>query len=407
VPVLHNIARLATCGGGEPAGELRTIERAALAWRDGVITWLGRERELPAELASEERLDAASTLVVPGLVDCHTHLAFGGYRFDEHSERIGGKSYLEIARAGGGIRRTVRETRAASEEELLEKARGYLQAMWQSGVTAVEAKSGYGLSLADEKKQLRVYARLATEEPVRIVPTLLAAHVVPPEFVEDRAGYVRAIVEEIIPDVAAEGLARFCDVFLEEGAFSRDESRQVLEAGKRHGLRAKLHADQLTDGGGALLAAEVGAASADHLEHASQEGIEAMARAGVVAVSLPVATLYLGQPPLQARRFLDAGVSLAVATDFNPGSAPCCSLQLAMLLACLLQRMTPSQALAGATLHAARAIGLEREIGSLEVGKRADFVLVDAPSVEHWVLETGVNRIESTFIGGERVWSAE
>ena len=259
--------------------------------------------------------------MVPGLIDCHTHLAFAGWRAGEFEQRILGRSYLEIAEAGGGILSTVRATRAASQEDLYERSRLFLDEMLALGVTTVECKSGYGLSVDDELKQLAVYRQLAEDGPARIVPTLLAAHVVPPEYREDRGGYVDLVVELIIPAAAEEGLARCCDVFLEQSAFTREEARRILEAGNDAGLLGKLHADQLTDGGGARLAAEVGAVSADHLECISEEGIQAVADAGVVAVSLPIATLYLNQEPMPARRLIDAGAAVAVATDFNPGSA--------------------------------------------------------------------------------------
>ena len=379
---------------------------AALAWRDGRVVWAGTESELPAELASTRSRSACGALVVPGLVDCHTHLCFGGWREDEFAEKLAGVPYLEIARRGGGIARTMRQTREASTEELVAKAERDLAAMLALGVTTVEAKSGYGLSFEHELRQLEVYSALTADEgqPTRIVPTLLAAHVVPPEHRDDRGGYLDLIVERLIPEVAARGLARFCDVFVEETAFSIEEARRVLEAGRRHGLDAKLHADQITDGGGALLAAELGAASADHLERVSEEGIARMAEAGVVAVTLPLATAYLGQQPPPARAMIDAGVTVAVATDYNPGSAPSYDLQLAIWLACVRQRMTPSEALLGATLHAARALRLDSEIGSLEPGRAADFVLVDAPSVEHWLYHFRPETVLETWIAGQPVY---
>jgi imidazolonepropionase len=343
--------------------------------------------------------------VVPGLVDCHTHLAFAGWRADEFERRIQGKSYLEIAAAGGGIASTVAKTRATSTEQLLEHCRAHLAGMAALGVTTVEAKSGYGLSLEQELRLLEVYRDLALAGH-HIVPTLLAAHVVPPEFRGRREAYVELVIEEIIPQAAARKLARFCDVFVEESAFSVNEGRRILEAGKRHGLRPKLHADQLTSSGGAELAAEVGAASADHLECISDRGIEHIARAGVVAVSLPFASLYLGVSPLPARRLLEAGVSVAVATDFNPGSAPSYHLPVAMTLACTLQRMTPAESLKGATIVAARAIRKEEEVGSLEPGKSADFTVIDADSVEQWLYHLRPNACVRTVARGREIWRA-
>ncbi len=405
MPILTDISTLAACrpGGGQAA--VHPVRDAALVWQGDTVRWVGSAAEVPANFSGEERQSAGGRLVVPGLVDCHTHLAFGGWRADEFAQRIEGASYLEIARAGGGIASTMRHTRAASEEALAERAAGFLAAMRALGVTTVEAKSGYGLTAEDELKTLRVYRRLAASQPTRLVPTLLGAHIVPPEFADDRAGYVRLLTETIIP-AAADGLARFCDVFVEETAFSADEARAVFAAGARHGLRPKLHADQLSDTGGAALAAEGGAASAAHREPVSDDGIRAMAEAGVVAVSLPLATLYLNVRPLPARRLIEAGVPVAVATDFNPGSAPSYDLPLAMLLACTVQRMTPTEALKGATVIAAQAIGMDHLVGSLEPGKRADFAVVDAPDPDHWLYHFRPNACLRTVIGGETVWSA-
>ncbi len=400
MPVLRNIGVLATCRSSGGQGEIHPIPGAALAWRDGEIRWVGPEDKLPAEYATEEPWDAGGRLVVPGLVDCHTHLCFAGWRADEFEGRILGRSYLEIAEAGGGILSTVRATREASEAELLGRAQAFLARMVQLGVTTVEGKSGYGLSIEEELKQLRVYAGLAEEGPARVVTTLLAAHVVPPEYREDREAYVRLIIDELIPRVAEEGLARCCDVFVEESAFTRREARLILEAGRAAGLLPKLHADQLTDGDGARLAAEVGAVSADHLEAISDDGIQALAYAGVVAVSLPIATLYLNQRPMPARRLIDAGVAVAVATDFNPGSAPSYHLPFAMTLACNVQRMTPAEVLKGGTLYAARAIGMEDRVGSLEPGKAADFAVIDSPSVDHWMYHFQPNACVLTVVGG-------
>jgi imidazolonepropionase len=371
-----------------------------------VILWAGAERELPAEYRRAERLDAGRRLVIPGLVDCHTHLAFGGWRADEFAQHMRGRSYLEIARAGGGIASTVRETRAASEDDLLKRTACFLEQMLALGITTVECKSGYGLDRETELKLLRVYRRLAGTQPVRIVPTFLGAHVVPPEYRENRAGYVDFLISQMIPAVAREKLAVSCDVFVEESAFSIDEARRILQAGQAAGLGAKLHADQLTSGGGAELAAELGALSADHLELISDRGITALADTAVVAVSLPLASLYLGQPPMPARRLIGAGVALAVATDFNPGSAPSFHLPLALTLACTLQRMTPAEALKGATAYAARAVGLEAEVGSLEPGKAADFAVIDAPDVNHWLYHFRPNGCVMTAIAGVQRWAA-
>ena len=406
VPVLTDIATLAACRADGAQGEIHAITDAALVWTGDTVRWVGPEAELPDEWAGEERKSANGRLVVPGLVDCHTHLAFGGWRGDEFAQRIEGASYLDIARGGGGIASTMRHTRLATEDELVERAAGFLTEMRALGVTTVEAKSGYGLTEADELKTLRVYRRLAESQPTRIVPTLLGAHIVPPEYKDDREGYLRLLTDTIIPQ-AADGLARFCDVFVEDTAYSVEEARAIFAAAARHGLTPKLHADQLSDTGGAALAAEVGAASADHLEYISDEGIASLASAGVVAVSLPLATLYLHVDPLPARALIDAGVAVAVATDFNPGSAPSFHLPLAMTLACTMQRMTPAEVLKGATVIAAKACGVDDEVGSLEPGKRADFAVIDAPDVNHWLYHFRPNACVRTVIGGATVWTAD
>lgn len=403
--LLRNIGLLATCRPEGAQGELHAITDAALAWEDGVVRWVGADAQLPGELRGAESEDAGGRLVIPGLVDCHTHLAFGGWRADEFARRIRGESYLDIAKGGGGIASTVRRTRELDEAVLLARASGFLDAMIQLGVTTVECKSGYGLDRDTELRVLRVYRTLAERRPARLVPTYLGAHVVPAEYRDRREEYVELVLG-MVGEIAREGLARCCDVFVEATAFSLAEARRILTEARSRGLAAKLHADQLTSGGGAELAAEIGAISADHLEHASEQGIAAMAAAGVVAVSLPLATLYLRQPPMQARRFLDAGVSVAVATDFNPGSAPSYHLPLAMTLACTMQGMTPAEALAGATIVAARAVGLAHRVGSLEPGKAADFAIIDAPDVDHWLYHFRPNACRRTVIAGTTVWVA-
>jgi imidazolonepropionase len=401
--VLRNIGQLATCRAEGGQGDIHTMTDAAVAWEGDTIRWVGARRALPDEYQGAEVIDAGGALVIPGLIDCHTHLAFGGWRADEFEQRIRGRSYLDIARSGGGIARTVRLTREMSEDALRERAARFLREMLSLGVTTVECKSGYGLDRDNELKLLRVYRALAASQPVRLVPTFLGAHTVPLEWCDDRAGYVALLVDHLIPEVGSAGLARFCDVFVEASAFGVDEARQIFAAAKIAGLRPKLHADQLTSGGGAELAAEVGAVSADHLEFASDGGIAAMGRAGVVAVSLPLASLYLGQAPMPARRFIEAGVAVAVATDFNPGSAPSYHLPLALTLACTTQRMTPSEALKGATIFAARAVGLESRIGSIEAGKAADLALIDAPDVDTWLYHLRPNACLATVLSGRLV----
>jgi len=381
------------------------MHRAAMAWEGETIRWVGAEADLPDEYRTWEPESAGGMMVVPGLVDCHTHLAFAGWRAGEFEQRILGRTYLEIAAAGGGILSTVAQTRAASTVDLTGRARRHLGAMGRLGVTTVEAKSGYGLSLEEELRLLEVYHDLG-KGPQRLVPTLLAAHTVPPEYHGRSDAYVDLVCDRIIPEAARRKLARFCDVFVEQKAFSVAQGRRVLETGKRHGLRPKLHADQLTAGGGAELAAEVGAVSADHLEQISEAGIRRMREAGVIAVSLPLASLYLNMAPLPARRLIEAGVPVGVATDFNPGSAPSYHLPFAMTIACTTQRMTPAEVLKGATVVAARAIGLEGEVGSLEPGKSADFAVIDADSVEQWLYHLRDNACVRTVARGRHIWRA-
>lgn len=404
MPVLVNIATLATCHAQGGQDSIGSIDDAALVWTGERIRWVGHAADLPPAFAGEARVDAKGRLVIPGLVDCHTHLAFAGSRAREIAARLRGASYVEIARAGGGIQRTVDETRATSAADLAAHARAHLWNMAALGVTTVECKSGYGLDVDTELRLLDVYRQLDIEGPLRLAPTCLAAHVVPREYRSDRAAYVRLITEELLPVVAERRLACFCDAFVEDAAFTVDEARTVLTRARTLGLGAKLHADQLSDGGGAALAAEVAAVSADHLEQVSAEGITKMAAAGVTAVSLPLAALYLRQQPMLARRLIDAGVPVAVATDFNPGTAPTHHLPLALLLACTMQHMTAGEALKGATLVAARAIGLEQEIGSLEAGKSADFAIIDASDHVEWIYHFRSNACLATYVRGRCVF---
>lgn len=406
MPVLRNIGSLATCRAAGAQGEIHPLPAAALVWEDGRIVWVGPEAELPKVYSGMEDWDVAGRLVIPGLIDCHTHLAFGGWRAEEFEQRLLGVSYQDIARAGGGIASTVKSTRAISEEALAQRSIGFLRAMLRLGVTTVECKSGYGLDTANELKLLRTYRQIDGMQPIRIVSTFLGAHVVPKEWKTDRARYVDLVINEMMPAVAAENLAEFCDVFVEETAFTVDEARRILAAGRAMGLAPKLHADQLAPGGGAELAAEVCAVSADHLEYASPAGLEQMARAGTVAVALPVASLYLRQPPMAARRFVDAEVPVAVATDFNPGSAPSYDMHLAMLLACTFLGLSPSEALKGATIYAARAVGRERDLGSIEPGKAADFAVMDAPNLTHWIYHFRPDTCCMTVVDGTVHWEA-
>ena len=405
MPILSNIATAYTCRAAGRQEDVHPIDDAALVWEGETIAWVGPERDLPDAYADAETIDVGGRIVVPGLVDSHTHLAFGGWRAEEFEMRIRGVSYTDIARQGGGIRSTTEATRAAGADELVARCQHFLRAMTRLGVTTVECKSGYGLNVEDELKTLRVYRQLQDEVPHTIISTFLGAHLIPPEFENDRSGYIDLLTDELIPRIAAEDLAAFCDAFVEETAFTPDEARTIFDAATAHGLQPKLHADQLSDTGGGALAAEVGAASADHLEYVSAQSITAMAKADVVAGSLPLATLYLNELPLPARRLIEAGVPVAVATDFNPGTAPSYHLPVAMTLACTMQRMTPAEVLKGTTCYAARSIRQEHVLGSLEPGKRADLVVVDVPSLNHWLYHLRPNAAVATFMGGQVAWA--
>jgi len=391
VTVLRNISQLATCLADAVQQDAGLINDAALVFEDNRIVWVGPEQQLPGPYSEHETIDCGQRLVIPGLIDCHTHLCFGGWRGDEFEMRLQGRSYQEIAAAGGGIRSTVAATRSASAQELSEKALQVLRGMLNLGVTTVECKSGYGLELSAELKQLQVYRQLNAQQPVELVATFLGAHMVPDEYQHRREDYIRLLCEELIPAVSDQGLAQFCDVFVEQGAFSLVEARVILDTASQAGLGLKVHADQLSAGGGAQLAAELAAVSAEHLEYADEEGIAALASAGTVAVSLPLASMYLREAYLPARKMLQAGVRVAVATDFNPGSAPSYHLPLAMTLACLNQQMTPQEVLMGATTIAARAVAAEHRIGSLIPGYEADIAIMDTRSLNQWLYHFRAN----------------
>lgn len=365
---------------GEPYG---IVEHGAIATQGERIAWVGAAADLPGQPQdlAETVLPQNGKWLTPGLVDCHTHLVFGGHRAHEFEQRLSGVSYEEIARQGGGINSTVRATRAASEDELVNRARQRLDRLLAEGVTTVEVKSGYGLNLETELRMLRAARRLGAEAPVTLRTSFLGAHTFPAEYRDRPDAYIDLICNEMLPQVAERGLADAVDAFCEGIALSPDQTEQVFRAAMEHDLPVKLHADQLSDLGGAALAARYGALSADHLEYTSDAGAQSMAKAGTVAVLLPGAFFTLRErqaPPVES--FRRHGVPMAVATDCNPGSAPVLSLLLMLNMACTLFRLTPAEALAGVTRNAAKALGLGDQIGSLEVGKRADFALWD---VEH------------------------
>ena len=396
---LFTDARLATMvSNGRPYG---AQEGMALAVKDGVIAWLGPTAALPHHSA-RRLVPLEGRWMTPGLIDCHTHLVYGGDRAAEFELRLTGATYEEIARAGGGIAATVAATRAASEDDLLQAARPRLEALLQEGVTTLEIKSGYGLSLDAEAKMLRVARRLGADYPVTIRTSFLGAHAVPPEYSEDRAGYLNAVVA-MLPSLAASGLADAVDAFCEGIAFTPEETARLFTAAGDLGLPVKLHADQLSDLGGAALAARFGALSADHLEYTNAEGVAAMAAAGTVAVLLPGAFYVLREtqlPPVDA--FRRQGVPMALATDCNPGSAPLTSPLLTMNLACTLFRLTPEEALAGFTRNAALALGLGASHGTLEVGKAADLAVWDIERPGELAYRLGFNPLTYALQAGKQ-----
>jgi imidazolonepropionase len=377
-----NIAQLVTVSGsarprtGAELSDLAIINDAALLIEDGRITAAGPYNEIKPKGLPHAVVDANQRCVTPGFVDAHTHLVFAGNRAAEFEQRIAGATYQQIAAAGGGILRTVALTRAATEAELLAAARRHRDWMLRSGTTTIEAKSGYGLDHNTELKMLRVIRRLNEEGPARIIPTLLAAHTVPPEYKDRRADYVRFVAEELIPEVATAGLAKYCDVFCDDHAFSAEEAHVVLTAAVRNGLGLRIHAEQFRSGTGAVIASILGAATADHLEAIEDEDLFHLWTAGTQPVLLPGSVFALSRtqyPP--ARKMIEAGLAIVLATDFNPGSSPVPSMPFMLSLACLQMRLSPAEALTAATINAAHSLGLGSEIGSLEVGKQADFVI--------------------------------
>jgi imidazolonepropionase len=400
-----NAAEIVT--GLSPRVEEGVLHGAGVAVARGRILAVGPEAELRARFAGAAEVDCDGGLLTPGFVDSHTHAVFGRWRADEYALRARGASYMEIARQGGGINASVRDLRARSEDELVELSRPRLREMLRTGTTTAEVKSGYGLTTADELKMLRVIARLAAEGPLELVPTFMGAHEVPPELRGSPSGrtrYVALVVEEMIPAVAAARLARFCDVFLEPGVFSAAEARTILQAGLRYGLGARLHADELENGGGAELAAELGAASADHLGAISDSGVRALARSATVATLLPLTLLLLGRRQYApARRLLDAGATVALATDFNPGSSPATNLALALTVACSQMEMDPLEALVAATAGGARALRLEDGHGTLAPAAPADLVLWRASDHRLIPYRFGANLVSGVWKRGLRV----
>ena len=410
-PLLIHNARLATpvaSTTGVPNWQLTEIFPAALYCENGHIVRAGKEQEVLAGLPACEQLDARQQLMTPGLVDCHTHPVFFNLRAHEFVQRVQGKTYKEIAAAGGGIRYSVRDLRQANEQALLQRVLQRLDNFLQYGTTTIEAKSGYGLSLEHELKSLDILQQAGSQHTLEIVPTFLGAHEVTDEFRERREGYIKLVINEMIPAVALQGLARFADVFCEEHVFKAEESKRILRAAKAAGLQPKIHADQLTASGGAEVAIAVGAVSADHLENTPPALFEDLRRTGVVPVLLPGADFFIRATKYaDARAMIAAGLPIAISTDFNPGTCMTENLPMMMTLACLHLRLTPAEALVAATLHAAQALAMGNQIGSLEVGKQADAVIWNAAAVEEISYHFAVNLVHRVIKKGRLVCSRD
>lgn len=405
--VVMNIGELVTCEPSLGEGPLGVIEDGALAAAEGWIVWVGPASRLHREVvtcAAAREIDGGGRVGLPGFVDSHTHLVFAGSREAEYALRARGASYQEIAAAGGGIISTVKATRAASVDELVALALPRLRTLLEHGTTTTEVKSGYGLTTAAELKMLEAAKRLGETQPVEVHANFCGAHEVPPEYKGRTEAYVDLVVNEMLPAVAERRLARYVDVFCEDGVFSVAQARRVLEAGARHGLRAKLHADEFVTLGGAELAADVRALSADHLLKARPEGVARMKAAGVTAALLPGTAFFLGLPYAPARVFLETGVRVALASDFNPGSSMGPNLQLVMTMAVSQMKMSPEESLLGVTLHGAFAMGLEEEIGSLRPGKRCDLLLADVPNWRYLSYYYGVNHVSRILKRGRLVY---
>lgn len=392
---------------GKGEAVLGSLSGASVACHGGAIVWVGPNSALDANVTLEpgaKSIDASGCTVTPGLVDCHTHTVFAGDRGDEFSARCEGATYLDIAKKGGGIASTVRSTREASEDLLVMLALPRLLRLLDFGITTAEAKSGYALDVPNELKMLRAVARLPKLQPIELVPTLLCAHAIPPEHAQTRDAYVRLCVEEIVPEVARQKLARFCDAFVEQSAFTVEEGRKILGRGKELGMTPRIHADQMSAMGASLLAAELGAATADHLECIDDAGIAAMAKAKVAAVLVPTSTLFLKQAVYApGRKLWDAGLTVALATNLNPGSAMTENASLPIALACLFNGITPAEALWAFTRGGAKALGMDDRIGAIEVGKQADLVVHACESHRHLAYHFAVSHVSAVIKRGKVV----
>ncbi|WP_057913633.1 imidazolonepropionase [Peribacillus muralis] len=405
------LATLAQNGKGprskEAMSELGLIEDGSIWMEAGSIQAVGTTKELEDRYADRiheaEVFDATGHLVTPGLVDPHTHVVYGGSREREFEMRLEGATYMDIMNAGGGIHATTRMTREASEQELMEQTTRRLDSFLAHGVTTVEGKSGYGMNVETELKQLRVMKKLQEEHPIDLVPTFMGAHAVPGDYKGREDEFVDHLINDMLPIISKEKLAEFNDVFCEKGVFTPEQSERILHAGKKYGLIPKIHADEIESYGGAELAAKIGAISAEHLLKASEAGITAMAKSGTIACLLPATALYLREEAAPGRRMVDEGVAVAISTDCNPGSSPTTSMPLVMNLACISMRLTPAEALTAATYNAACAINRQDNVGSLEVGKQADVVLWDIENYQELQYLFGVNHVKSVWKNGVQV----
>ena len=408
--ILKNIGKLVTMQGSssfrvkEEMNKINIIENAYIAVKNGKILAIGVGDEFGNLCGEDTKIhDAEGLLVTPGLIDSHTHLIHGGSRENEFSMKLNGVPYIEILNNGGGILSTVKATKEASEEELYKKAKKSLDRMLEFGVTTVEEKSGYGLELNTEVKQLEVARVLDKNHPVDLVHTFLGAHAVPVEYKENHKAYIDILVDVMMPKIKDMGLAEFCDVFCEEGVFTIEESEYILQKAKEMGYKLKIHADEIESLGGAELAAKLGCVSADHLMAASDEGIKMMAQNNVVANILPATSFNLNKDYADCRKMIDMGAIVSLSSDYNPGSCPSENLQLVMQLGCLHLKMTPNEVLTAVTINAAYAIDRADKIGSIEVGKNADFVVFDAPNVEYLMYHFGINHIKKVYKNGKLV----
>ena len=405
--LIRNASQVVTCSGfeakkGAAMSDVGVIEDGAVAVSGGLITHVGPTEEVMKQIDASEYLevDASGRALLPGFVDSHTHFVFGGYREEEFSWRMKGDSYMSIMERGGGIVNTMNATRQACYDDLFGDAYDRLDMMMDMGVTTVEGKSGYGLDLATELIQLRIMKELNDEHPLDVVSTFLGAHAVPPEFAGRTDAYVDYIIEEVLPHIREEHSVTFCDVFCEQGVFSIEQSERLLNAARTHRFKLKLHADEIVSFGGAELAARLKAVSADHLLHISDNGIKRLARSGTIATLLPLTAFSLNEPYAPGRQMIDAGCAVALASDLNPGSCFSCSIPLLFALACIQMKLSPEEALTALTINGAAALGRAKKIGSIDVGKKADMILLKFPSYKFLPYHVGMNLVDTVIKDG-------